>query len=236
MSLQRTLPTALVTMLGALSADAMPSSSGPSIPVAAGRHTIVHVNPGTTSAQTADQGVATAQLLSDTEVLVSGVTHGSTRLTVQGRHGSETFNVLIDTAAPVEANASSEDETFSVGFGKQKTLSAPGVKRVAIGDPAIAQVTVLDGRELLVTGVAKGSTSLIVWGAGKTRTTYLVKVVDRTPDDYAAEIKDLLGPVPGVRVRVMGERVLIEGEVASAADRIQVRKICEMYPEVALCP
>lgn len=40
---------------------------------------------------------------------------------------------------------------------------AAGVKRVAVGDPGIADVNVINGRELLVTGKKLGLTSLLVW-------------------------------------------------------------------------
>lgn len=53
--------------------------------------------------------------------------------------------------------------------------STNGVTRVAVGNPAIADVNVVNRREILITGKTLGVTSLIVW-SGKTSTEYRVVV------------------------------------------------------------
>lgn len=65
------------------------------------------------------------------------------------------------------ASASAVTENVVVEPGTHKLLRAKGpVTRVAIGDPKVADVNVVNGRELLINGKFGGSTSLLVWTRG----------------------------------------------------------------------
>lgn len=65
-------------------------------------------------------------------------------------------------AAP--ATAASPPALIAVELGTHKLMrEMGGISRVAVGDPAIADVSVINGRELLVTGKKLGVTSLLVW-------------------------------------------------------------------------
>ena len=67
--------------------------------------------------------------------------------------------LLLSLATPALAA-----EVLNVELGTQRLHRAAGdVGRVAVGNPAIADVTVLNRRELMITGNALGVTSLHVW-------------------------------------------------------------------------
>ena len=71
----------------------------------------------------------------------------------------------VRAAAPVPA--ASGAETVLVEPGTHKLVRAKGaVTRVAIGDPKVADVNVINGRELLINGKLGGTTSLLVWTRG----------------------------------------------------------------------
>jgi len=85
--------------------------------------------------------------------LSSRLITGATLLLVTG--------VLVGVAG---AATLSDSRVLTVEAGVHKLLRQPGaVKRVAVGDPEIADVTVLNGREVLVTGRKPGITSLLIW-------------------------------------------------------------------------
>lgn len=66
--------------------------------------------------------------------------------------------------APAVQAAAVEPAVVAVELGTHKLLrEAGGVKRVAVGDPSIADVNVINGRELLITGKKLGLTSLMIW-------------------------------------------------------------------------
>lgn len=80
--------------------------------------------------------------------------------------------VVVVTAQlplPVQAQtqAVAKAETLLVEPGTHKLVRAKGsVTRVAIGDPKVADVNVVNGRELLINGKVGGTTSLLVWTRG----------------------------------------------------------------------
>jgi pilus assembly protein CpaC len=82
---------------------------------------------------------------------------------------------LARAAVPVEE----AESQLMVEQGVQKLVREDGgVSRVAVGDPAIADVNVVGGRDLLVTGKSLGITSLMVWTPGKSvPKQYRVRVV-----------------------------------------------------------
>ena len=78
-------------------------------------------------------------------------------------------------AAPVP-----DSRVIAVEAGVHKLLRQPqAVSRVAVGDPAIAEVTVINRREVLITGKKNGVTSLLIWtksGTGDAPAEYRLRV------------------------------------------------------------
>lgn len=83
-------------------------------------------------------------------------------------------NVWADDNAP---------QVLSVDLGTHKLLrEQQSVGRVAVGDPKIADVALINRRELLITGKAIGTTSLMVWtGAAAKRS-------DGLPTEYRLQV------------------------------------------------
>ncbi len=68
------------------------------------------------------------------------------------------------TLAAAAAPAALTENLIRVEVGTHKLIREPaGVKRIAVGDPKIADVNVVNGRELLISGKKLGITSLLVW-------------------------------------------------------------------------
>ena len=68
--------------------------------------------------------------------------------------------------AVLATTALADGRPLGLSVGTQKTLSIPGIQRVALGDPAIADVKTLGNSELVVIGIAAGRTTLLVWKTG----------------------------------------------------------------------
>ncbi|MGQ0699079.1 MAG: type II and III secretion system protein family protein [Panacagrimonas sp.] len=74
--------------------------------------------------------------------------------------------VLLAFAGTVPAAppASTTPQMIQVEIGTHKLIREPaGVQRVAVGDPSVADVNVVNQKELLVSGKKLGITSLLVW-------------------------------------------------------------------------
>ncbi len=81
--------------------------------------------------------------------------------------------------ASSSATAIDDAHVVSLEAGVHKLLREPGlIGRVAVGDPAIADVTVINGREVLITAKKPGLTSLLIWpkDKGATAIEYRLRV------------------------------------------------------------
>ena len=85
-----------------------------------------------------------------------------------------------------------EGGPISLGVGTQKVLTVPGIQRVAIGDPAVAELRTIGNNQLLLVGQAEGKTTLLVWKTSGQRLSYLVTVRKQDPNEVISEIKKLL--------------------------------------------
>ena len=131
--------------------------------------------------------------------------------------------IHILTASPATA------AKLAVAVNQSRVLSFDGVERVAVANPEIADVIAASGSEVLAVGKAAGITSLYIWsGAG--RSDYEVEVgIDSTKD--AAEIKDAIG-YPDIKVRKVGQTIVLEGSVADQYQKNRAEKVANVYGKV----
>jgi pilus assembly protein CpaC len=101
-----------------------------------------------------------------------------------------------------------------------------------VGDPEIADVKVVGRSELLVLGVAEGRTTLLVWKDSGQRVSYTISVRKQDPKDIISEVRALLGDREGVQLRIVGDRVYMDGEALTTEDYDRVQEITKIYPQV----
>lgn len=125
-----------------------------------------------------------------------------------------------------------EGSTISLGVGTQKVLAVPGVTRVALGDPAVAEVKTLGSGQLIITGQSEGKTTLLVWKGSGQRVSYLIAVRKQDPNEVITEIKKLLGEIEGVTVRMVGDRIYLDGQAYTTQDADRIDQVVSLYPNV----
>jgi len=88
---------------------------------------------------------------------------------------------VVWAQSPVAADAAATNLTVDVGTQQLLRQKLP-IRRVAVANPEIADVSVINSRELLINGKATGVTSLIVWSrdAKAQPLTYKVSVASRS--------------------------------------------------------
>ncbi|MGQ0502705.1 MAG: type II and III secretion system protein family protein [Panacagrimonas sp.] len=101
------------------------------------------------------------------------------QMTLAGALAWGLAGLLLHPAPARAVDAVAAMQTLSVETGTQKLLrESGGVSRVAVGDPTIADVNVINARDVLVSGKKQGITSLMVWPRNGIRPTeYRVRVV-----------------------------------------------------------
>ncbi|HEX8441485.1 pilus assembly protein N-terminal domain-containing protein, partial [Archangium sp.] len=137
--------------------------------------------------------------------------------------------LALFAASPVLAQDSS---TINLGVGTQKVMTVPGTTRIALGDPSIAEVKVIGNNQILVIGQAEGKTTLLVWKSSGQRVSYLVTVRKQDPNEVISEIKKLLGEIEGVSVRMVGDRIYLDGQAYTSADAERIDQVVSLYPNV----
>src|SRR3954462_6392924 len=125
-----------------------------------------------------------------------------------------------------------EGGNISLGVGTQKVITVPGIQRVAVGDSAIADVKTIGNNQLLVIGAGEGKTTLLIWKSSGQRISYLVSVRKQDPNEVISEIKKLLGEIEGVTVRMVGDRIYLDGQAYTQADADRIDQVVGLYPNV----
>ncbi len=117
-------------------------------------------------------------------------------------------------------------QPVQVSLNESKYMEAPGITRMAVGNPAIADVQLLSSGDYLLVGKQTGSTSLIVWSS-QGRLEYNVYV---SGDDQgrASAIKSAIG-YPGVSVQMMNGKVLLRGTVENQYEHDTAVKMAQLY-------
>jgi pilus assembly protein CpaC len=130
----------------------------------------------------------------------------------------------MESAGPVEMGPS-----MSLTIGKSTLLRLPdAISRISVGNPMVADVTLINPRELYLLGKVYGSTNVILWSR-----TGPTTIIDVTVGLDAAElqnrIRELLPKETGVIVKTAADTVVLAGEVSSALQADYVVSIAEAF-------
>jgi len=116
--------------------------------------------------------------------------------------------------------------------GQVQTLSVSDVSRVAVGDPAVADVTIVTQNQILLQAKQTGSTNLIIWDArGQSEFTIEVAPAGAKPSSIADQVTRLLEQLnlSTVTVNHQADKVFLVGEVASEAQQQQLEQVASMF-------
>ncbi len=130
-----------------------------------------------------------------------------------------------------QAQAMGEDVTRPLRLvaGHVRVLSLPGaVRRVAVGDPKVADYRLISPTELYVVGKAAGTTNLVIWRDDAQATTLRVSV---TPDlaPLAESLRDNLPQEDAIELRMASGRVVLAGTVSSPVAAAAALSLAEAF-------
>lgn len=134
---------------------------------------------------------------------------------------------LLLAAAMLSFGSACAAEPVEVSLNESKYMAASGITRLAVGNPAIADVQLLSSGDFLLVGKKAGTTSLIVWSDGGRRTEYTVYVAGNDRG-MASAIQDAIG-YPKVHVQMMKDRVMLRGKVENQYEHDIALKIASLY-------
>ena len=134
---------------------------------------------------------------------------------------------LLFAAAMLSFGSACAAEPVEVSLNESKYMAASGITRLAVGNPAIADVQLLSSGDFLLVGKKAGTTSLIVWSDGGQRTEYTVYVAGNDRG-MASAIQDAIG-YPKVHVQMIEDRVMLRGKVENQYEHDTALKIAGLY-------
>jgi pilus assembly protein CpaC len=109
--------------------------------------------------------------------------------------------------------------------GRSTVLTSPfAIRRVAITNPAVAEATAIDTREVLLDGKGVGTVSLILWGEGQ-RVQY--DIVVEPPVPALQQQLQQLFPGEDVQVDANDQAVVLSGRVSSNEIALRAAEIAQ---------
>ncbi len=133
---------------------------------------------------------------------------------------------LLSLLAPVSiANVPMQLE---IGMQKRHVVNQP-IGRVAVGTPAVADVAVINAREILITPLAAGTTNLTIWpDKGKNVEQLILQVVaaGQSADDSLQRLES-----DSFSAQAVGDEIQLKGKIPSLEQHAAVRQALNINEE-----
>ncbi len=136
---------------------------------------------------------------------------------------------LVCAAAPALARA---EAPMALQVGEVRVLALPEVARLAVGDGHVINAVTTDEKEVIIFARHEGSSTLQVWSEDGRRHHYQIEVAPEGARQIQKELRAVLERIPHARVSVLGDKLLVEGDDLSDADRERILLLRERYPQL----
>jgi pilus assembly protein CpaC len=119
--------------------------------------------------------------------------------------------------------------SMSLTVGKSTLLRLPkAIERISIGNPQVADVTLISNRELYLIGKTFGSTNVMLWHQGG-GTTVLDMVVQIDTASLQEQMRLLLPTEKRIEVKSASESIVLSGSASSALRVTEAMDIAEGF-------
>jgi Flp pilus assembly secretin CpaC len=139
-----------------------------------------------------------------------------------------------DSSTP-EQHTPSAPSVVLLAPGQIQTVDTTDVTRVAIGEPEVADVTIISPKQILIQAKSVGSTNLILWDAvGQHQTA--ISVVDPASETIGKEIQSIVTQLnfPSVDVTLQSGKAFIIGEVATEAELEVLQQMADSFKDIVV--
>ncbi len=136
--------------------------------------------------------------------------------------------------SPAAAKMNGVKTAINLFVGQVKVIerSNSNVVRVAVGRGSVLKATVTQGRQIILLGQAAGETNVHLWMKDGSETAFSVVVTPEHTARLKAEIQTALQDTPEITTRVVGSKILLEGQYRDAASSDRAKVILAKYPDV----
>lgn len=121
-------------------------------------------------------------------------------------------------------------QEFTLVVGKQKVLPATGVKSVSSGNPSIVRIVIpKDQSKIILKAIRAGTTTVTLIKQDGSTEDITVNVIAHDPQKIKREVEQLLDGVEGIEIKVVGDKVIIDGEILTEKDNKRIDKVLKLY-------
>jgi pilus assembly protein CpaC len=127
-------------------------------------------------------------------------------------------------------------QQIALKTGQAVTLSLPeSVHRIALADPSVADVSLVNARELYVLGKRSGKTNLLVWTATqKTQSMNIEVAMDLQPLEWA--FQHYFPEESALKVSQLGRSIVLNGTVSDAVKAHQIILLSRAFLQTHAAP
>lgn len=140
---------------------------------------------------------------------------------------------LILWAVPFHATGQSMAELptrLELFVGDSRVLQAR-THRIAVGNGKVVSASPVNSEQVVLIGQGTGESVVQLWLSDGTQHRMTVAVGVADVEALRVTIEDMLSGVEGVTARVVGRRVLLEGDAADTRARERAAAIAALYPQ-----
>lgn len=104
--------------------------------------------------------------------------------------------------------------------GEIKILKLSNIERIAVGNPTVLSNSLLNNGQLLLIAESEGATQIHIWFHDGTERDYSAYVISGANNLVVKkrQVEELLSDVDGLKVRIVGERIVLSGEIEGGYD------------------
>lgn len=143
--------------------------------------------------------------------------------------GNTTAAAPSASTAPITTDFATIGNALELVIGKSTLMRVPSpIERISVGNPAIADISLISPLEIYLLGKSYGSTNLVVWRKGGSTTAIDVNVsIDA--ERMEKKLRELLPGELGIRVRPAADSVILTGTVSSAVKAKYAEEIANAF-------
>lgn len=128
------------------------------------------------------------------------------------------------------AGAAWAAENLQMMVGQQEVYSGQGVTKVSVGNESIVGVRITqDQSQIILTALKAGTTSVNFFKNDGTQRSMVVEVSANDVIRLKGEVASILQSIPGVTLRIVGDRLVLEGTTTNEVEQARVAKVAEMF-------
>jgi pilus assembly protein CpaC len=139
---------------------------------------------------------------------------------------------LMPQAALADLPITSDPLPITLYVGEARVLNETNIRRMAVGNGHVITSNIISSSQLLLLAEEAGQSTVHLWHRDGTEDDYAVTVVSANAGRLLAEVRALVNDDPKIRVRIVGDKVVLEGSDLGKEESTRIADITKLYPQI----